>query len=349
MRLVVLGAGGFVGGWICEELAGHPDLEIVACVRHWASAVRVARRGLSIVQADLEDARALAAAIEGADVVVNATLLPPLSEAQIVDQIYSACCQAGVRTFLHFSSIAVYGNQTGEIDEDAPLAATDDYGRGKAATEARLVQNAGPGRTRLIILRPSIIYGAFSETWTVRFARRIAHYRWAEFGTAGEGSCNLIYARDLVHAVMAAVEAPRNHDVLTLNINGPEVVTWNEYVRRFGDALGVPNRIVPNALGFQASIIAAAATRRAGRFAKSLLGDVIMKIYLSPRASGQLMQGADTIAKLYPEPGEANLWRQKAVYRWERAAQEIAFRPTTPLQEGLQESAVWCRLHGVVP
>jgi nucleoside-diphosphate-sugar epimerase len=204
-------------------------------------------------------------------------------------------------------------------------------------------------RTQLTILRPGIIYGAFSETWTVRFARRIMHYRWQGFGSAGEGFCNLIYARDLAHAVLAAAEVRGPPHVLILNINGPAVVTWNEYVRRFGDELGVADRMTPNALAFNATILGAAATRTAGRFAKSVLGDLIMKLYLSPRTSGQIMQGAGTLTKLYPEPEEARLWRRQATYTWERAEQEIGFRAATPLDEGLRQSAAWCHLHGVTP
>src|ERR1035437_4948051 len=110
MKIVVFGAGGFIGGWICEELAERKDIELVPCVRHWSSAVRLARRGLGVVQIDLEKVTEDQAVIADADVVVNASM--PLSEREpeLAFRLYSACASAKVRKFIQFSSIAVYGD-----------------------------------------------------------------------------------------------------------------------------------------------------------------------------------------------------------------------------------------------
>src|SRR6516225_6883481 len=80
LKMVVFGAGGFIGGWLCEELIGREDVELVPCVRRWSSAVRLARRGLNVVQVDLENAAEAAAVIAGADVIVNLTM--PLPERE---------------------------------------------------------------------------------------------------------------------------------------------------------------------------------------------------------------------------------------------------------------------------
>jgi len=40
-------AGGFVGVGSLKELSALREVELVACVRKWASAVRLARRGLA--------------------------------------------------------------------------------------------------------------------------------------------------------------------------------------------------------------------------------------------------------------------------------------------------------------
>ena len=113
MRIAVFGAGGFVGGWICEELSERQDIELLACVRQWASAVRLARRGLQIRQMDLGNSKALPALLAGVDVVVNAAMLPPTREPELVTALYSACANAGVGRFIQLSSAAVYGNRDG--------------------------------------------------------------------------------------------------------------------------------------------------------------------------------------------------------------------------------------------
>ena len=182
MRVVVFGAGGCVGGWICEELSQRNDIEVVACVRKWASAVRVARRGVDIRQADLEDTNQLPAILSGADVVVNAAMPPASREPDLTKTLYLACVKAGVRRFIQFSSAAIYGNRIGDVDENITPAPTNDYGRGKTEMENRLAEAAANSDTQVFIFRPSIIYGPFSDAWTVRFVERIVKGRWRSLG-----------------------------------------------------------------------------------------------------------------------------------------------------------------------
>src|ERR1035438_3364554 len=103
MKIVIFGAGGFIGGWLCEELVGHKDVEIVPCVRHWSSAVRLARRGLDIAQVDLEKITQDLTIISNADVVVNVSMPPPEREPELASRLYSACTAGGVRKFIQFS------------------------------------------------------------------------------------------------------------------------------------------------------------------------------------------------------------------------------------------------------
>jgi nucleoside-diphosphate-sugar epimerase len=347
MRIVVFGAGGFVGGWISEEAGLRPEIDLVACVRRWASAVRLARRGLKIVQADLAGFNQLAPLLARADAVINATLPPPAEEADLVARLYEECARAGVRRFVHLSSIAVYGDRAGDIDETVAPVPSDDYGRGKAATETRLMEIAGHGRPQVIILRPSIIYGPFSETWTVRYAQRIQRGRWKSIGAAGIGTCNLVHAHDVARAALAAAQTS-NQSPLVLNINGPDIVTWNEYIERFGDALEIANRQIPSDLSFRTMTAATALARGAGQWAKRRLKSLAMGIYLSPGAAGTMIKDTYSLTKLYPSLGEARLLRRKALYRWQKATAEIGLEPRVRLEEGLKQSAQWCRRHGVV-
>ena len=63
----------------------------------------------------------------------------------------------------------------------APSPATD-YARGKVAMEGALITAAGPSGPQIVILRPSIIYGPFSDAWTVRYVERIVSGRWRALG-----------------------------------------------------------------------------------------------------------------------------------------------------------------------
>jgi len=61
-----------------------------------------------------------------------------------------------------------------------------------------------------------------------------------------------------------------------------------------------------------------------------------------------LIGRAQSVVNLYPTPDELHLLRQNVRYSWERAARVIGFSPSMSLDEGLRQSAEWCRIHGVV-
>jgi len=64
-------------------------------------------------------------------VVVNAAMLVPSREPDLVAELYEACAAAKVRKLVHFSSAAVYGNKVGVVDEGIAPAPNDDYARAK--------------------------------------------------------------------------------------------------------------------------------------------------------------------------------------------------------------------------
>ena len=343
MRIAVFGAGGFVGGWVCEELLQRNDIEPVACVRKWASAVRVARRGIQIRQIDLEDTKALPSLLAGVDVVVNAAMLPPLREPELVTALFSASADAGVRRFIQLSSAAVYGNRTGGVDETMDPAPLNDYSRGKTAMEANLTRAAGKSDTQVLILRPSIIYGPFSSAWTVRYVDRIVNGRWRSLGRLGEGTCNLVHGQDLADAVIRGATADIPPGTHILNINGPEAVTWNEYIGRIGDALELSDRVTPNAILFRGMAITAEIMRKGAKL--TLVRSAYRR---SVGATRTTMRSAQATTKLYPPLIELNLLKRKVHYSADKAARILGWTPSISLEAGLRQSVAWCRVHGVV-
>jgi nucleoside-diphosphate-sugar epimerase len=343
MRVVVFGAGGFVGGWICEELSLRDDIEQIACVRKWASSVRLARRGIELRQADLENTQDYQILLTGADAVINAAMLPAQREPELVATLYSACVLAGVRRFVQMSSAALYGNRIGSVDESMAPAPVDAYGRGKAEMERRLVELSKGSDTQVVILRPSIIYGPFSEGWTVRYVERISKGRWKGLGRAGDGTCNLVHAQDVARAAIAAVTNDIAPGVQILNVNGPDHVTWNEYIERLGDELAIPNRARQNVVRFRIMAAAAAMLRIGAK-----LSSVRSFYRRSKGATRHAMTGAKAVTALYPAASELDLLSRKVFYLADRAAKTLRTSSSIPLDQGLRQSVAWCRLHGIV-
>lgn len=343
MRIVVFGAGGGIGGWICEALSEHPDVELQACIRNWSSAVRLARRGISLVRIDIADAGAVAATVAEADVVVNATMLPSAHEPALVRSLYAAATRAGVRRFIQFSSAAVYGDRTGLVAEDAGPSPNDDYSRGKAEMERLLLEGAADSHTQLIILRPSIVYGPFADFWTVRYVERVTLGKWRNLGRGGDGICNLVHAQDVARLVTAAATTDIERGTLVLNVNGPDNVTWNAYIERLGDVLGTPNRMTPSVAAFQARAALAEAIRGAAR-----VGSLKALYRRSTGATRSAMTSAKVMTSLYPTRSEQKLLRRKARYVAEQAARTLGVTPAISLETGIQQSVAWCRVHGIV-
>lgn len=343
MRIIVLGAGGFVGGWIAEVLAEMKDIVPLACLRQWASAVRVARRGIPIAIAGCEETIANPSLLDGADVLINASMPPPSQESELVSSLHSACAKAGVRRFIQFSSAAVYGNATGEVSERTPTAPIDDYSRGKVAMEQRLSQVAAGTQTATFIFRPSIIYGPFSEAWSVRYARRVVSGRWRSLGRVGNGFCNLVHAHDVARAAIRAATSDIGPGVYLLNLNGPDRVTWNEYIERLGDALAIPGRVIPNELVFRGRVMAAELMRVAAR-----LGTIRSFYKRSTGNARAAIKNAQGFTRLYPSRVELDLLGRRVYYSASQAAELLGIRPSIDLDAGLRQSATWCRVHGLV-
>jgi len=343
MRIVIFGAGGFVGGWICEELSLRDNIEQIACVRKWASSVRLARRGINIRQVDLESIEDLPAILAGAHAVINAAMLPAQREPALVTALYSACVVAGVRRFVQMSSAAVYGNRVGQIDESVAPVPVGAYGRGKAEMERRLIELSKDSDTQIVILRPSIIYGPFSEGWTVRYVDRISKGRWKGLGRVGDGTCNLVHAQDVARAAIAAATNEIAPGTKILNLNGPDHVTWNEYIERLGDELGIQNRAQQNAMWFR-TMATTAAILRIG----SKLGTVRSFYKRSKGATRNAMIGAKAVTALYPAGSELDLLSRKVSYLSDQAARTLSMSPPISLDQGIRQSVAWCRLHGIV-
>src|SRR2546427_10165011 len=83
-RVLITGAGGFIGGRVAEVLHGSGWAQVRAGVRKWAGAARIGRLPVEIVRCDLADPRQVDAACNGVTAVVeSARATRPGGEAEV--------------------------------------------------------------------------------------------------------------------------------------------------------------------------------------------------------------------------------------------------------------------------
>ena len=103
MNIALIGATGFVGSAVLEELLGRQH-KVTALARNPGKLA--ARDGLTVVQADAQDATQVAKAVAGQDAVVNAYnpgwTVPDIHDQFLVGTraIYAGVKQAGVKRLL---------------------------------------------------------------------------------------------------------------------------------------------------------------------------------------------------------------------------------------------------------
>ncbi|MGO3742271.1 NAD-dependent epimerase/dehydratase family protein [Kerstersia sp.] len=243
LQIVVLGASGYLGRHLIDRLRACPDWNIVGVSRHkpadWPADV-------AFQVADATEPQALEALLAQADAVINGISGSPAIIAASARALASALLRASrpagsapIR-LIHMSSMSVYGNVQGDINEAQPLIppGETDYASAKSLAETLLSAHANS-----ILLRPGCIYGYQSPQWTLRPLQLLRAGRLGDLGENGDGYSNLVHVDDVLDAICAALRAPANVGSQAYNLAMPDAPRWNIYFERLALAAGaVPVR-----------------------------------------------------------------------------------------------------------
>lgn len=244
MKVLVVGANGFVGRHVIDALMASGTAEPVC-------GVRKARPGAAPVRLlDATDPASAMAAVEGMQGVVNCVLGSPDTMIRSTEALIAAALHHGARRFVHLSSIAVYGSREGMIDEQSPQGeGVNAYGEAKIRCE-QLVRAAQARGLETVILRPGLVCGPESHPWTLRIGRLLRQRRLGDLGAQGDGYANLIAVEDVAEAIARAlVSRPSGR---SYNLAMPDPPRWNRYLLDLAKGLGAtPVHRVP---GYQLKV-----------------------------------------------------------------------------------------------
>jgi nucleoside-diphosphate-sugar epimerase len=339
-KVLVTGAGGFVGGWLVDTLFLEGKQPVRAGIRTWTTAARIGRLPVEIAPCNIVDPKEVAAAMEGVDAVVHCAVGTAEATVDGTRNMLEAALRNGVKRFVHISTVDIYGDTDGIVDEATPFKRTgEQYGETKIQAEEACWEYLKKGLP-VTILRPTIVYGPYNKLWIAKFAERIMSGRWGTFGSLGDGTCNLLYVDDLARAIRLALTKDEAVGE-AFNVSGAESITWNLYFERLNSALGnEPLRAIPPASFKRASSIMTP-IKTVARFGLKHFGGPIMTLYAKSPIVRRFMKQTEARMKTTPGGDEIAMFARKVSYPIAKAERLLGYTPAMPIDRGIGISIGW--------
>lgn len=230
--ITVLGGGGFIGRYVCEELF-KTEVRVRVAQRdprraHFLQPLAAVGQ-LDLVAANMGRPETLERAIEGAWGVINLVGVfgGDLERIHVESAGRAAelAARTGAQSFVQISAI--------NADPEAPSVYGSTKGRGEQAVRA-----AFPSA---IMIRPSLVFGQ-EDQLTNRFGGMARLPILPVLG--GKTKLQPVYVRDLAQAIAAAATDPQAHAGKTYEIGGPEVMSMRELNQAIAQAAGQKPEIV---------------------------------------------------------------------------------------------------------
>ena len=259
LRVLVTGATGFVGHALCVELmrCGHTTR---GASRSSVSGARLAVDVEPVLVAAVDGATDWSVASRDVDVVVHLAarvhvmrdkLAEPLAEFRRTNvegtlSLARQAAAAGVRRFVFISSIGVNGAET----DLAPFAADDaaaphsPYAQSKYEAELGLRALAAQTGLEVVIIRPPLVYGPNAPGNFGSLTRWLMRGVPLPLGAITQNRRSLVALDNLVDLIVTCITHPAAANQTFLVSDGEDLST-TDLLRRMGQALGKPARLLP--------------------------------------------------------------------------------------------------------
>ncbi|AXN45309.1 3 beta-hydroxysteroid dehydrogenase/Delta 5--_4-isomerase [Mycobacterium marinum] len=317
-KIFITGANGFIGANLAARLrqlgARVTGVDLVADPAN------------GIIAGSTADPAAWASALDGVDAVVHLAAL--VSTVVAVEtawdvnvlgtkKVIDAAVDAGVRRFVHLSSIAAYGwDFPDHVTEDYPTRVTgglSTYVDTKTNSELVALANANRGM-EMVVVRPADVYGPGS-VW-IREPIAMAKANQLILPERGSGVFDVIYIDNFVDA-MVLVLATEGIAGEVFNLGEELAVSCREYFGEVASWTGAKVRSVPIRIGAPALGAIGRIQRRLGM--SSELGPALL-----------------------------HMLNRRYVVSNDKARDRLGFKPVVSYHEGMARSKEWARHEGLI-
>jgi nucleoside-diphosphate-sugar epimerase len=167
------------------------------------------------------------------------------------------------------------------------------------------------------VIRPTNVYGPYSNPWTVRPIKLVNSGQMILIN-GGTGFCNYVYIDNLIDATLAATKRDQSVGQVYLVTDG-NAVLWKEFFGCYAQMAGKPKmRSVPEWLG--------------------------KAIALSMEVSSKLNGKPPKITR-----EAVRFLTRRARFKIEKAKRELGYQPRFSLEEGMKLTEQWLRGAGYLP
>jgi UDP-glucose 4-epimerase len=223
MKILVTGAGGFLGRQLAVDLARR-GFEVVATYRRAPALVE----GCRFVQLDLAAAGDLPAGIEG---IVHAAATSAWTgvsaetmardNVEATRRLIALAAKAGTKRFVFCSSMSAFGDiKAGAVDESTPVADPDVYGMTKLIGEAMLGE-AAPAISGLALRLPAVIGPGARRNFLAEAVRKMKAGEQVSIFNPDSPFNNAVHCADLGAFIAGVLRRGwQGFDILVLGAGG---------------------------------------------------------------------------------------------------------------------------------
>ncbi|MGN6393593.1 MAG: NAD-dependent epimerase/dehydratase family protein [Gemmatimonadales bacterium] len=325
-RVLVTGAGGFLGGHVCRAFAER-CIPVRALIRRPSG---VAQAGLELAPVTgLDDLPGLRRALAGVDAVIHLAAhvhqgtIPP-ADAQAAAPyravnvegtrtLLEAAVAAGVRDFVFASSVKAIGDRNeAPWTETTRPAPADAYGVTKLEAEQLVRDQARRFGLHAPILRLPLVYGPGMKANALRLFQAVAHHVPLPVGGVANRR-SFLFTGNLVAAMLATLANEAGDD--TFFVSDGEDLSTADLAREIGRAMGRKPLILPVPIG---------ALKVVGG-----LGDVLARVGPFPLTTAALDRLVGSLTVDSSKLGRAT-----------------GYHPPYSVREGLRITCAWLREQG---